>query len=206
MRLVLMRHGATEGNAYRRYVGRRTDEPLSEAGRAQCLKAGVCSDIPVVYVSGMLRARQTAQLCFPQAELRIAPGLEEFDFGDFEGKSAQDLEEDEAYRAWVDSGCKAPCPGGEERGAYCARVAQTMSVLMHDAAQRGERDLAVVAHGGTIMATLSSFADAQREGASGYDDYFCWQLRPAEGYVAQVCFDGDVPRIKDVERFARLPL
>ena len=206
MRIVLMRHGATEGNECRRYVGRRTDEPLSAAGRAQCLEAGVHPELRLAYVSGMLRARQSAEICFPQAELRVVPGLEEFDFGDFEGKSAQDLERDEAYRAWVDSGCKAPCPGGDEREAYCARVAQAMRTLMRDVAQRGERDLVVVAHGGTVMATLSSFADARREGVNGYDDYFCWQLRPAEGYAAQVRFDGGVPRIEDVERFVRLPL
>ena len=35
IRLVLIRHGMTAANAERRYIGRRTDPPLSEQGRRE---------------------------------------------------------------------------------------------------------------------------------------------------------------------------
>ena len=37
--LYLIRQGMTPGNAEHRYIGRQTDEPLSEAGRQQLEKS-----------------------------------------------------------------------------------------------------------------------------------------------------------------------
>lgn len=58
--IFFIRHGATEGNLRRRYIG-RTDEPLCEAGIAQ-VKALQKRELSVdeVFVSPLLRTRQTA--------------------------------------------------------------------------------------------------------------------------------------------------
>ena len=206
MRLLIMRHGSTAGNAARRYVGRQTDEPLSEEGRAACLHAGICPLVDTVYVSPLLRARQTAQLCFPHACLRPVPGLEEYDFGIFEGKSYRDMEHDLAYRAWVDGGWVGTCPGGESRAEFVARSNAAFASLLRRAAAHDEREVTVVAHGGTIMAAFSSFAhDAPGTVPPGIDDYFAWQVGTCEGYVATVSIDGDRIQLLDAERFERLP-
>ena len=206
MRLLIMRHGSTAGNAARRYVGRQTDEPLSEEGRAACLRAGNCPLVDTVYVSPLLRARQTAQLCFPHACLCPVPGLEEYDFGIFEGKSYRDMEHDQTYRAWVDGGCVGTCPGGESRAEFVARSNAAFASLLRRAAAYDEREVTVVAHGGTIMAAFSSFAhDAPGTDSSGIDDYFAWQVGTCEGYVATVSIDGDRMQLLDAERFERLP-
>ena len=206
MRLLIMRHGSTAGNAARRYVGRQTDEPLSEEGRAACLHAGICPLVDTVYVSPLLRARQTAQLCFPHACLCPVPGLEEYDFGIFEGKSYRDMEHDPAYRAWVDGGCVGTCPGGESRAEFVARSNAALASLLRRAAAHDEREVTVVAHGGTIMAAFSSFAhDAPGTVPPGIGDYFAWQVGTCEGYVATVSIDGDRMQLLDAERFERLP-
>lgn len=60
--LLFIRHGATAGNLRRCYIG-RTDEPLCEAGIAQVKalqKRGLSVDR--LFVSPMLRTRQTAEL------------------------------------------------------------------------------------------------------------------------------------------------
>ena len=88
MRLVMLRHGATAGNEERRYVGRRTDEPLSDLGRTQCARLGTFGQVCAVYTSPLLRARQTARLCFPSARIIPVEDLAEYDFGAFEGRSA----------------------------------------------------------------------------------------------------------------------
>ena len=182
MRLWLMRHGATEGNELHRYVGRRTDEPLSEQGRAQCASFGTFPQVEKVYVSPLLRARQTAELCYPHAEIVTVSGLEEFDFGAFEGLSARDMEHDEAYRAWVDGWCTGRCPGGEDRAEFVHRTAAALEALLRGAIERGEQRVVVVAHGGTIMAALHAFAD----GSSLEDDYFGWSVGCCEGYECDV--------------------
>lgn len=190
MRLVLMRHGATAGNEARRYVGSRTDEPLSDKGVEQCRRAGAFDQVDKVYASPMLRARQTARLCFPCAEVVPVPGLEEFDFGDFEGRCPDDMEDDAAYRAWVNSNCVAPCPGGEARADFAARTCRAMDDLVRAAWSRGERLVVVVAHGGTIMAALDGF----------YDKH----VGNCEGYVATVRIDDGRVAYDDPHRFAHV--
>ena len=199
MKLLLMRHGATEGNVQRRYVGRRTNEPLSDQGRAQCATVGELPQVERVYTSPLLRARQTAELCFPGAELVEVPGLEEFDFGAFEGRSARDMEEDEAYRAWVDGWCKGRCPGGEERAEFVERTATALAGLLTDAAAREERCVVVVAHGGTVMAALHAFAD----GSALSDDYFGWGVGCCEGYECTVSWTDGQLRLLDPQPFPR---
>ena len=73
--LLFIRHGATEGNLRRRYIG-RTDEPLCEAGIAQVKalqKRGLSVDR--LFVSPLLRTRQTAELLFPQMPRRTLAAL-----------------------------------------------------------------------------------------------------------------------------------
>ena len=185
MKLILIRHGATASNELHRYVGKHLDEPLSEAGRRQCEAAGVLAEVETVYVSPMRRARETAQICFPNAQLIPIEGLQEYDFGDFEGKSAADMAEDVAYRAWVESNCTTACPHGESRAEYMARSNTALACVLRDATQHDEDQVIVVAHGGTIMAAIHAWGvDEHNQPISKSDiDYFNWQVGPAQGYT-----------------------
>ena len=89
--LLFIRHGATEGNLHHRYIG-RTDEPLCEEGVAQ-VKALQKRGLSVnrLFVSPMLRTRQTADILFPKMPYTVVDGFAEMDFGRFEGKSADEL-------------------------------------------------------------------------------------------------------------------
>lgn len=159
--VIFIRHGATAGNLERRYIG-RTDEPLCPEGISQLAGAKAANLSPQrVFVSPMLRARQTAQLLFPGAACEILPQLRETDFGVFEGRNAKEMEEDPAYRAWVDGMCLGPIPGGERVGAFkerCCRAFQELGAQLRD----GER-VAVVTHGGVIMAILEGLALPERD-------------------------------------------
>ncbi len=200
MRLLLLRHGATRGNELRQYVGRRTDEPLSDEGRAQCERAGADTSVRRVYASPMRRAVQTARLCFPRARLRLVEDLAEFDFGAFEGRCADELWHDAAYRSWVDGDCRRRCPGGESMESFAKRTADALASALLEASRSGESRVAVVAHGGTVMAAMCRFAD----GAAGLDSYFDWHVQTCEGYVVDVRMESmrmvfaNPQRIKDV--------
>lgn len=199
MRLAIVRHAATQGNLERRYVGRGTDEPLAQLGLQQCAQATWLPEADPVYASPMLRARQTARACFPQARIVCVAGLEEYDFGAFEGRSADEMVDDAAYRAWVDSGCVARCPGGESRAEYMARTNGALVRLLREVSARGEEQLVVVAHGGTIMAAFHAFA----QGVCGRDDYFDWHVGPCEGYGATVRLVGEDVVFEDVATLRR---
>ena len=161
MKLWLIRHGLTRLGEEKRYQG-ALDEPLSERGRAELRRADC---IPArVYVSPMRRARETAAILFPKAEQIVIPDLREMDFGDFEGSAWWEMENDAAYRAWVDGGCTGRCPGGEDRAGFSSRVIQAMEALLQSVGD----ELVIVAHGGTQMAVLERWGKPARE-------YYRWQ-------------------------------
>ena len=169
--ILLLRHGMTPGNELRQYIG-RTDEPLSPAGRAALAKLRYPA-AKVVYISPMLRCRQTAEILFPGAEMRVCDDLREMDFGHFEGRSAADMEQDAEYRAWVDSYCEAPIPGGESREAFMDRCCAAFERIVAD--DPSER-LVFVVHGGTLMSILSRYAEPARE-------YYRWSPKNGHGFL-----------------------
>mgnify|MGYP001242952264 CR=1 FL=1 len=170
MDVFLYRHGITQGNAEKRYIG-RTDEPLCEQGRLQLLDRRANAPlVNRVFLSPALRARQSAAILFPRAELSVVDDLREMDFGIFEGKTADEMTDDRDYRAWVEGQCAGRCPQGEstdEFGKRCLRGFQQI-VSMHHA----NEPLVIVAHGGTIMAIMSKLGRPARE---------MWDWRVAPG-------------------------
>ena len=130
--IVLLRHGKTEGNLYGRYNS-RTDEPLCAEGIAGAEAARHFPEISLVYASPMQRAQQTARICYPNAQIVTIPDLREMDFGDFEGRTADEMEHDADYRAWVAGGCVDVCPNGEGIPDFAKRAATAFAGAVADA-------------------------------------------------------------------------
>lgn len=173
MKIYLLRHGETDYNARKKYLG-RTDLPLSEKGREELIRADVAPE--TVYVSPLRRAAETARILFPNARQVVVPEFREMDFGLFEGKSYLDMEHLPAYREWVDSGCRGPIPEGESLAEFSARICAAFEPLVERALGAGEPLLAIVAHGGTQMAVLERFALPR-------GDYFSWCGPLGGGFV-----------------------
>ncbi|MBQ7677078.1 MAG: histidine phosphatase family protein [Lachnospiraceae bacterium] len=169
MSWLLIRHGMTPGNERRAYIG-STDEPLSADGRAALAKAAALGEYPPadkIYVSPMLRCRQTAEIIYPHVDAVVLDGLKERDFGIYEGKTFTELTSDAAYMKWVNSGGTLPFPGGEDDGCFRQRV-----LFAFDGIWRAEhrKRVAIIAHGGTIMTIM-----AERFAKKG-EDAFSFQL------------------------------
>lgn len=173
MKIVFIRHGATAGNLEGRYVG-RTDEGLSGGGRAEISRL-VAPVVERVSVSPMRRCLETAVCLYPGANPIIVPDFRECDFGDFEYKSYAELNGNAEYQAWIDSGGALPFPGGESREAFSARCVRAFGALVRGASFES---LAIIAHGGTIMAIFESYVDAKR-------DYFDWRIKNGEMIFAE---------------------
>ena len=180
MQVTLIRHSKTPGNAELRYNG-RTDEPLSSEGIALAERVGADLDVKTVYVTPLQRTQQTAAILFPEAEQIVVDDLREMDFGDFEGRSYTEMENDKAYRDWVEGGCLAPCPNGEGRAEFSERVCSAFERVVRAAARRGEETLTFVVHGGTVMAVMERFARPQR-------DYYSYSAKNCQGYRCRVEF------------------
>ncbi len=127
-------------------------------------------------ITSLQRTRQTAEVLFPDAELVVADGLKEMDFGVFEGRNYREMEHDPQYRAWVETGCEGRCPGGESKAEFCQRVCTVFAALVDAALAAGEPQLVIVAHGGTQMAALERFAVPHK-------NYYSWCAPAAGGFV-----------------------
>lgn len=178
MKIYLMRHGETAlkaGDAYQGWI----DEPLSENGRKALTPP--LNPFPVipggwVYVSPLKRARETASLALPYCRQVVIEDLKEMNFGDFEGRTADEMKEDPAYRAWVDSGCLVRCPNGETKAEFAARTCSAFEKLVDMALRRGDDALYIVAHGGTQMAVMEAYVDPSKP-------FYNWLMECGSGYV-----------------------
>lgn len=213
--IYLIRHGKTAGNMEKRYVG-STDEPLCEAGVCEInerrnillrsffpenerdgmpqIKAAYAGDrLPeTVYVSPMLRCRQTAELLFPGVKQEVIPDFREMYFGQFEYRNYEELAGDERYQAYIDSGGRLDFPDAEPQSQFRQRVRKAFvqclekkGVPMADlASDKTPEPLVFVVHGGTIMAILEAYARPHR-------DYFDWQIGAGYGYRCELRCEGD---------------
>lgn len=171
--IYLIRHGMTEGNKYQRYIG-TTDEALCPEGREEIKKFsyGVPDE---VFVSPMIRCRETAELLFPHKRLRIIDQLTECDFGIFENKNYQELSGNREYQDWVDSGGTLPFPEGESREQFRKRTLEGFSRVVTACIREKINAAAVVVHGGTIMNIMEAYGQPER---SFYD----WHVKNGCGY------------------------
>ncbi|MDM8245732.1 histidine phosphatase family protein [Collinsella tanakaei] len=176
MIVELVRHGATEGTEHRRYEGAGSDSPLSPAGARRLEELPADRTVRVVYTSGMRRCSQTASILFPAAQQVAVPDLREMAFGAFEGRAFADLADDAAYRTWVEGGCVAPCPGGEDQAGFTRRTVDAFCALVNERMHAGDARCVIVAHAGTVRAVACELANP-------VIDYFDANTPPAERWV-----------------------
>ncbi len=182
-RILLIRHGMTQGNKEHRYVG-TTDEGLlpesveqlrgmREFWQKQVSMKDVAGNL-TVYVSPYLRAKQTADILFPGMKQVEIAEFAECRFGTFEYKNYAELNGNPAYQRFIDSGGTTAFPGGESRAEFTERVMQGFEKLLVDVEESQPYTIVVVAHGGTIMALMDQLSEPHK-------DYFDWQVKPGEG-------------------------
>lgn len=173
MTITLIRHGATQGNLERRFIG-NTDEPLLDEERSRL--SGLSRwDVKLVYISPMKRAYETARILFPKAELVMIDGLKECDFGEYEYKNHEELNGLLPYQRFIDSGGYEAFPGGEGRADFTARVLGAFEDIVSRSDVNGD-EIYIVSHGGTIMAIMEGLVTPHR-------DFYDWMCGNGEGYV-----------------------
>ena len=168
----LIRHGKTPENEQHRYIG-WLDSSLGSAGSGAYPRFG-----NRFQSMGDEQTQDTGNGAdlFPGAEQILVPGLEEMNFGSFEGKNFEEMQNDSAYRSWVESGCLDVCPGGESKAVFCSRVCSAFLELTQGWQQKEPQAVyPVVAHGGTQMALLEQFGEPKRS-------YYEGQTQAGDGW------------------------
>lgn len=177
IKIAMIRHGKTYGNTLGRYIG-VTDEPLCEEGKKE-LEQRTMDTVELLFVSPLKRCLETADVLYPYAKQVKIPEFAECNFGEFENKNYQELSQSKAYQAWIDSNGTLPFPNGESQKSFRKRSTTGFKRCIEQCLKEEINEAAFVVHGGTIMSVLSSLATKEK-------DYFCWQVKNAEGFLVEV--------------------
>ena len=178
LKLILVRHGETQGNKLKRYIGKRTDEPLCpEAGNMLAQLA--YPEVQAVYASPMIRCTQTAGILFPGKKLNIIDELAECDFGEFENKNYKELSGDPRYQAWIDSNGILAFPGGESKDECATRNLEGFQRAVSACIREEITEAALVVHGGTIMNIMEKYALPKKE-------FYEWHIGNGCGYLVEL--------------------
>ncbi len=173
-RIYLVRHAAPEVERGI-YYGGGTDLPLSYDGtlHARSLGAKLGINPTNLFTSTMLRARQSAELMFPNRKENIkdAEGLQEIFMGEWELKSF-----DEVRGKWKETFeipgkefADCSCPGGETFRQVQTRAVSALEKILAET----EGDVLIVMHGGTIWTLLCHYFDFNLNNVFYYPMQYC---------------------------------
>ena len=158
-KIHLIRHGLTEANERGLYIG-KTDLMLSAAGLKDLLdkkEAAVYPNATRFYTSPLKRCRQTLEVLYPSCNAQVMNGLAECDFGEWDGKSVEELQADEEFGRWI-AGESKTIPAGEDPEEFQSRVMSTFEAIVETAMKNGDSDTVICTHGGVIMLIMAAYA------------------------------------------------
>ncbi|QDU28374.1 Alpha-ribazole phosphatase [Anatilimnocola aggregata] len=125
--IYLARHGETAWSLTGQHTG-LTDLPLTERGERNARQLGARLaglNVSRVFVSPLLRARQTCELAGFGAIAEVDSDLAEWDYGQYEGLTRTDIHKSNPeWRIFRDG-----CPGGESVADVCARAERVVARL-----------------------------------------------------------------------------
>ena len=172
MEIFFVRHGMTQGNLEKRYTG-RTNESLLPQG-AELLKLAYYPLVNKIFSSPLLRCIETAELIYPAIPIEECDSLIETDFGIFENKNYLELQNLPAYYAWIEG--NIPPPNGESRDDFQNRCVAGFHQIIEQSLQENLKKIAIVTHGGVIMAIMHGLANPSRT-------FYEWQVTNGDGWT-----------------------
>ena len=182
VRLVLVRHAATDWTAQGRFQG-QTDVPLSPHGRRQVaalVQRLMTETLHTLYASDLQRAWETAQAIATLHALRVQaePRLREMAFGHWEGLTYAEIQQSDAQAqaAWERDQLHIAPPGGETLLQMTERVRAAYTSIV---AAGQDKTVGLVAHGGPLQLLLCL--------ALGLPPQAYWQFAMAPASLSELC-------------------
>jgi alpha-ribazole phosphatase len=157
--LYLIRHGVTQWNLEKRYLG-WTDQSLfdQEKFRLDELRNALNTvHFDKCYSSDLTRCKETLSSILPEQELSLDQRLREMNFGDWEGKTYETLKDNVRYQNWLMNWEGISPPGGENGKTFQTRVLSFFKELFDTYQKVDHRKDLIVTHGGVIRYVLSTY-------------------------------------------------
>lgn len=160
----LIRNGLTNENLEGKYIGHK-DVPLSQDGVKQLAdmkEKYAYPRVDAVFTSPLRRCTESARILYPDNSPLALEKLIEYNFGDFEGKTAHELKNDELFIKWLAGEPDGIPPFGESNEEFASRILECFRMIAEGVMKARVYDSAVITHGGVIMSVLSAFALPER--------------------------------------------
>jgi len=151
-KIDLLRHGEVEGGAC--YRGSQ-DDALTKKGWQQMQQATENKCWDIILSSPLKRCSNFAKhLSKDAAECLILDDLREIDFGDWEGKTADELfqQQTEHFNRFLRNPDSNPPPNGEALREFHQRIAQQWHNII---LQYQMKHILIISHGGTMRSIIS---------------------------------------------------
>ncbi len=154
-----IRNALTDENLEGRYIG-HTDVEIGEEGRAQLGQMKdelIYPPVDALFTSPLKRCTETAKILYPDNKPIVIDGFIEYNFGEFENKTAEELEKHPVFPKWLAGEKGVEPPFGESNEIFEKRVLGTFEKVAEGLMKTGTTSAAIVTHGGVIMAILAAF-------------------------------------------------
>lgn len=175
--IYLFRHGLTKGNLNAQYIG-HTDLPLTTDSISALRKIRATEHYPkvqAVFSSPLKRCADSARIMFDNSNIIVINDFIEYDFGEFEGHTADELKNNDNFKAWLKGGTQARPPFGESNEHFAKRVLTAFEKVINGCLQTGTDSIAIVGHAGVLMTILSCYCLPEAPMAH-------WQMDAGYGY------------------------
>lgn len=177
----LIRHGAIDETLSGKYIG-TTDVPLSDKGKMDLKKLDYEYRYPgtqVVFTSPLKRCTETCRILYPEQNPLSIANLSECNFGEWEGKTAEELKSDPDFEKWLAGDNSVKPPRGESNADFTRRICRMFESIVEGLMKTGTTESVIVTHGGVIMTLLAVYGLPQAKP-------FEWTMDNGFGYSLRV--------------------
>lgn len=176
-----IRHGAIDETLSGKYIG-TTDVPLSDKGKMDLKKLDYEYRYPgtqVVFTSPLKRCTETCKILYPELNPLSITALSECNFGEWEGKTAEELKSDPDFEKWLAGDNSVKPPRGESNADFTRRICRMFESIVEGLMKTGTTESVIVTHGGVIMTLLAVYGLPQAKP-------FEWTMDNGFGYSLRV--------------------
>lgn len=194
MKIVLVRHGETEGNSKGLYEGKK-EVSINENGRKQSKKLGnLLKDYKFskVYCSPQKRCKETLDIIietidFKPEFIEYKEELKEIDFGLWEGLSYKEIEKvfPRQWEEFIKDYKEFYFPDGERFIDFYKRATKILDFL-------DDGSYLILTHGGVIRAVLSKLL------GFGIDGFY--SIKPKQGAYSEINYYKDFVEIEYINK------
>lgn len=177
----LIRNMPCEGNLEGRYIG-RTESPLpmeSVAKLASMKRELEYPEAAAFYAAPSSRCVDTLKILYPEANPEVILEMAECDFGDWENKTAAELQNEPGFAQWMASGGNTAPPNGESGPVFVQRTCAGFEMMVQNMMAQGRTSAVLTASSGVITTLLAAYGLPK---AQPYE----WMCPPGRGYSVRI--------------------